>query len=55
MVTREFTCQSAGVDCDFQIRSESEDELLEFVEQHAKNVHDMDMSRADIRDAWTRV
>jgi predicted small metal-binding protein len=55
MPTKEFTCQSAGVDCDFMMRSEKESELLDFVKQHAEDVHNMDMSRSDIRDALTTV
>ena len=55
MPTREFSCQSAGHDCDFMIRSENEDELLEVVKSHGSEVHDKTLSNADIKDAWTTV
>jgi predicted small metal-binding protein len=51
MPTREYTCSA----CDFQIRSETEDELVEFVQQHASDAHDMDVSRGDVRSGWHSV
>lgn len=51
-MAQEIACRDAGYDCDFMIRSENEDELIEFVQEHAKNTHDVDMSAADIRGAW---
>ncbi len=35
------SCRDAGYDCDFVARSESEDDLLNQVAQHAKAVHNM--------------
>ncbi len=32
------------------IRSESTDQLVEMVQQHAKESHDMEMSRSDVMD-----
>ena len=49
-MVKELSCRSAGYDCDFMIRSENEDQLIEMVQQHAKETHDMDMSPADVRD-----
>ncbi|MDG5775311.1 DUF1059 domain-containing protein [Haloarculaceae archaeon H-GB2-1] len=51
MPAKEFSCQSAGVDCDFMVRSENDDELMEVVKEHVKEAHDMDLSDSDVRDA----
>lgn len=50
-MTVEYQCSA----CEFMIRSEEEDELVEFVQTHASDVHDMSMSDADIRGGWTEV
>jgi len=52
---KEIACREAGYDCDFMIRSENEDELIGFVQEHVKSTHDTDMSSADIRGAWKTV
>lgn len=49
MTTREYGCSA----CDFMIRSEEEDELIQMVQDHAEDVHDMSMSAGDIREGWT--
>jgi predicted small metal-binding protein len=49
-MAKELSCRDAGYDCDFMIRSENETELVEFVQEHAKDAHDMDMSRSDVQD-----
>ncbi|MBX0322312.1 DUF1059 domain-containing protein [Halomicroarcula sp. F13] len=54
-MAKEVVCRDAGYDCDFVIRSENEDELIEFVQTHAKETHDTEMSSADIEGAWTTV
>lgn len=54
-MAKEIVCRDAGYDCDFMVRSENEDELVEMVQKHAKDVHDTDMSRADITGAWKTV
>ncbi|MFB6188771.1 MAG: DUF1059 domain-containing protein [Halapricum sp.] len=46
----ELSCRDAGMDCDFMIRSEDRDELISFVQQHAQDVHDTEMSRSDVTD-----
>lgn len=48
----EIACRDAGYDCDFMIRDENEGELIEFVQQHAREAHDAEMSESDIRGAW---
>jgi len=35
------------------IRSENEDELIKFVQQHATDVHGMSMDEGDVRANWT--
>ena len=52
-MAHELSCRDAGMDCDFMIRSENEDELIEFTKQHAQNVHDTEMSSSDIRGLLT--
>lgn len=50
-MAREFSCRDAGVDCDFMIRSENEDEMVDMVQQHARETHDKEMSRDDVMGA----
>lgn len=54
-MTKEISCREAGYDCDFMMRSENEDELIEFVQEHARETHDMEMSASDIRGVWSTV
>lgn len=54
-MVKEVSCRDAGYDCDFVIRDENEDELIGFVQEHAKSAHDTDMSASDIRGAWKTV
>ncbi|NIO04331.1 MAG: DUF1059 domain-containing protein [Proteobacteria bacterium] len=34
-------CKDVGMDCDFVVRGETEEEILEQTAQHAEAVHDM--------------
>ena len=54
-MTREISCREAGYDCDFMIRSEDESQLIKFVQEHASETHDTEMSSADIKGAWKTV
>ena len=36
---KQLTCRDAGMDCDFMVRTESEDETLEITAGHAQRVH----------------
>lgn len=47
-MAREYQCS----ECAFMIRSENEDELVEFVQEHAESSHDMMMEDSDIRSGW---
>lgn len=54
-MAKEIVCRDAGYDCDFEIRSENEQELIEFVQEHARETHNAEMSSDDIRSAWNTV
>lgn len=54
-MTREIVCRDAGYDCDFVLRSEDEDELVGFTQEHARNVHEAELSRSDITGVWKTV
>lgn len=47
-MAKQIDCKSAGINCPFFLRTESENELVEFAQQHVKNVHKGNMSRADV-------
>ncbi|MGB9985468.1 DUF1059 domain-containing protein [Salarchaeum japonicum] len=49
----QFTCTAD--DCAFQVRSNEHDEVIDFTQEHAIEMHNLDMSRADVRDSWQRV
>lgn len=49
-MAHELNCREAGNDCDFMIRSEDEDQLVEMVQQHSKETHDTEMSRSDVQE-----
>jgi predicted small metal-binding protein len=42
---KEVTCEAP---CSFRLRSESDEELVSMVQQHAKNQHNMSMSENDV-------
>jgi predicted small metal-binding protein len=47
-MAKEIDCKSAGFDCPFMLRTESDDELVSFTQQHVKRAHKKDVSKADI-------
>jgi len=47
-MAKQVECKSAGIDCPFMLRTESEDELVSFSQQHVKKVHNKDVSRQDV-------
>ena len=47
-MAKEIDCKSAGIDCPFMLRTESDDELVSIIQQHAKKMHKKDVSKADI-------
>ncbi|WP_411963352.1 DUF1059 domain-containing protein [Haloferax sp. YSMS24] len=48
-------CRDAGYDCDFEVRSENEEELIRFVREHAQDTHGVGMSSDDVRGAMKTV
>ena len=46
----QIACREAGLDCDFLVQSEAEDEVIDFARQHAEQTHDMAISRSDARE-----
>lgn len=51
IMAHEFGCSA----CEFHVRSENDDELIELVQNHAEEMHDLDLSQQDVRDGWTSV
>jgi len=47
-MVKHVSCREAGYDCDFEIYDENEDELVAFVQQHAKETHDTEIAREDV-------
>jgi predicted small metal-binding protein len=41
-------CRDIGVDCDFEVRGETVQELLENCEEHARTAHGMDEIPAEL-------
>ncbi|WP_082230838.1 DUF1059 domain-containing protein [Haloprofundus marisrubri] len=48
-MSHRVTCREHGFDCDFEVTSENETELIEFVRTHAKSTHDLSVSDDDVR------
>jgi predicted small metal-binding protein len=47
-MAKQVECKSAGIDCPFMLRTESEDELVSFAQQHVKKIHNKDISKQDV-------
>ncbi|WP_290810254.1 DUF1059 domain-containing protein [Halovivax sp.] len=48
-MVKEVNCKAAGFDdCEFLVRDENEDELVDLVQHHAEQTHDKTVSRDDI-------
>lgn len=47
-MAKEIASKSAGINCPFMLRTESDDELISFAQQHVKKMHKKDVSKADI-------
>lgn len=55
-MVKEVNCNNAGYeDCQFLVRSENEDELVTFVQNHARDTHQADVSREQIEQLMTDV
>lgn len=49
-MAKKIACEDEGMDCAFEIVSEDEAEMVDFVQIHARSVHDMSPSESDVRD-----
>ena len=47
-MSKVVSCREVGVDCDFEARGESEQEVLQKCAEHAKSAHGMDQIPADL-------
>lgn len=47
--------QYACSNCAFMIRSDDDEEVVEHVQQHAENSHDMQVAADDVRAGWETV
>lgn len=47
-MTKVVNCRDLGFDCDGVVRAESEEQALQMVAQHAKEVHGMDEVPAEV-------
>jgi predicted small metal-binding protein len=45
-MAQQYSCSA----CAFQVQSENEDEVIELVQNHAQEYHDMSPSDSDVRD-----
>ena len=44
----EFSCKAAGSECPFEVKDENTDELVNIVQQHARDMHNEQISREEI-------
>jgi len=44
-MAKQVECKSAGIDCPFMLRTDNEDELVSFAQQHVKKAHKREVSR----------
>ncbi len=49
MQQKEFSCRDVGMDCDFKVQGETEDELLKKAEMHGQEAHGMKELTEDTR------
>lgn len=45
-MAHQYSCSA----CEFQVRSENEDEVIDLVRTHAQDMHDMSINESDVRD-----
>ncbi|MFW5939474.1 MAG: DUF1059 domain-containing protein [Halolamina sp.] len=50
-MAREFSCN----DCGFMVRSDDDDEVIDFVKQHADHAHGRQVADDDVRAGWEEV
>lgn len=49
-MAKQIRCADTGMDCDFVVRGNDEDELVRVLRQHEREMHDTTVSRSDARD-----
>lgn len=54
-MVKQISCREAGMDCEFLIRDENEDELVDLVQQHAERSHNTELADSDVRDLMVEV
>ncbi len=42
MMAKKFACRDIGLECDFEAESESREELMQKIAEHAKSAHGME-------------
>lgn len=50
-----FKCRDIGMDCDFEAKAETEDELMAKIAEHADQAHDMKPIAPDVMDKVKQV
>jgi len=54
-MAKTYTCRDVGVDCDWRVRGETEEEVMQKIRDHARVTHDMQEIPKDlalrVRDA----
>lgn len=50
-MAHQYSCSA----CEFQVRSEDQDEVIELVRTHASDMHDLEFSADEVRDGITAV
>lgn len=48
---KKLTCRAMGMNCNFIVRDESEDEIVKVIADHIKTKHDVDVTEALRRKA----
>ena len=55
-MVKEVNCKEAGMEgCEFLIRDEDEEELIDLVQQHAEQTHDKTVPREDVQSLMKEV
>lgn len=54
-MVKQLQCSDAGMDCDFSVRSNDEEELITMAQEHLENAHGQEMSRSDLAAAVTEI
>ena len=49
-IYRQLSCRDAGVDCDFLVRAETENEVLSLAGEHACRVHNLCQVTPEMKD-----